>query len=407
MTTHSVYFDIPSSHHYISKRIDVNWQIQNSSLKRFSLLAVLFVLPYFGLCLSPVKGEDEIGVARFVLAGHVDGRLKLKSGSFSAIGTLEERAPDWGELRGAVEVFCAFDFPEGKLRFDRNEPARGNSDPDAAVVGPRDWVQVEQGGQFARTSDAVTVRPGSHNIISVLPSSRKAPSWVRPFDVRALGTAHKHDVDAGTPFTTIVDVYQRQAIDTVVEHPEGMFRIDWVVYSPQSARQAFNRSVWFDAKKDYAAVKMEFRVFRGFEPQESENSPKHIRWSEVRERQDIQMTRVKDVWVPDHVTLTSSGGQKTEVLKFSWIAVNEPISDALFGADGFPMEGVEIVVDSRLGRNIVTKAILPEKNDVPPVASTSRSGWTVEIFVVNCILGVVLVLWSLRRRKLQATPNHE
>lgn len=259
---------------------------------------------------DPAQAASRVSSQK-ILTGHFAGRLKLKTGVFRATGRLQHSTPGGAVTSGPVEIFCAFDFPAGKLRFDRTEPRRNVAVPDADVE-PRELAQHLQGGQYARTPEAVTVQPLNHNIISVLPPERRPPGWARAFDIRTVGLAHQHDLDWETPFSRVVSVYEQQPAQPISEEESGLVRIDWMVRSPNSDTPSFFRSVWFDPVKDNWPVRFQLRSFAGFLPAAAPNGERHSRWSEIIQTQEIDLVRIQDQWVPGSITMTSRSGQKRE-----------------------------------------------------------------------------------------------
>ena len=386
---------------------DRRFQHPNPLVKRWPILASGFtalVIFSFASIMVPddchAADESETqkiqstGLAKFVFAGFVAGRHKLTKGKFAIEGTLKESHPEWGEISGEVKVFCAFDFNRRRLRFDRTEPTRKSRDPDTSPVSPRDWIPGIDGGNFILLEDAMIVRHLGHNNISVLPITRTHPPWVRATDVRCLGVGHRLDLDKGVTFESIVSTYEKQLATfpvAVTSESNGVHRVDMTIMDKATGNPSFLRTAWYDSTKDFFPLKLEVRERIGSSIE-----------VDARQQQTLKPIQISNVWVPEKVTLTSDRGNKVEILNYIWESVNTEIDDSVFTPDGFPLDGVDSVVDHRRADLIVTKQYtLPQHLETPNETQRANSWWT--LIVGNAFFGTLLLIFYLLPKRDRST----
>lgn len=302
---------------------------------------------------SPEAGQNSEGEARSsaesVVGKHFAARDKLKSGQFSATGTIIDTSVAVRPVDVLVDLFCAFDWNAGSFRFDRLHTPRSGIE-----VDPNNTATIIRGGQRSVTPDAVTYHQHGQSFITIRKPPRQALSWNRPFDIRIAGTAHSHGFNVNTSFEKIRAAYESVPFKSAVAEANGIVRVEWIVNSPQSGRPSFIRSISFDRSKGNWPVQFQFRIFKKFAPV-SPDRPDGIVWSEVRESQTIELTEVDKVWVPKTLTRVGNGGLTTHKLKLKWQSVNKPLERKVFTHEGFPLKGISRVIDKRTGRSVTVR----------------------------------------------------
>ena len=104
------------------------------------MLHIALLLSIIGLHKAALT-EDNRAIVRLVLAGNLDSRERLRAGAFRAVGTRDFKSEAPGvDTNVDVKIYCVFDYDNGQLRFERQEPP----------VNPK---MLQSGGRFLRTRE--------------------------------------------------------------------------------------------------------------------------------------------------------------------------------------------------------------------------------------------------------------
>ena len=102
----------------------------------FVAVCIAFVTAERGIPVAHAeqRGAVDEQLAKFVIAGLKSNKESLRSGEFTASGSLVRGVPFVDEIAGELRIYCAFDFDRGLFRFERKEPQRKTLEVDAAFV---------------------------------------------------------------------------------------------------------------------------------------------------------------------------------------------------------------------------------------------------------------------------------
>lgn len=279
---------------------------------------------------------EEVENLKYLMAGIRDQRNSLDSGIVRVNGSRVDRDEQYGDLRGELSLFIAFDRGFELLRFDRLEPFRlyDGKDNDS-------WSAGVRGGQFARSSDHMITFQRGADRITIRPPSEKPPVWAKAFDLRAVGLYFNYEVESKTSFDEIWQYYSDIPIEHVTEESSGVFRVS-ALMSP--ARQ---RTIWIDSNRGFWPTKLELsRKKSGLDG---------LYWDAPHVVSIVEVERIDDVWVPRQYEVVSKS--RHDILNFEWECVNYPVDPVLFTEAGFEQTGAHSVVGTTLGRPIVKEKL--------------------------------------------------
>jgi len=383
----------------------------------FVLGLVIFGLPADA---ATPQERDPQKLAQFLLAGMKDGRDRLRTGVFKAQGRVVKQNARGDGVEGEVDIFSAFDYELGLLRFDRTEPAKWRvpgfksapsrtpaakkqapipSIPDPSL--PVDIVLTKAIGKWVRTpshtirwvppQDLGRVR--SYTMIGIGPPNKSPIKEASPFDVRTLGLLYWHALAVGEPFDQIYGAtVGRHYVEVDVES-RGLHRI-------RSQDAQITTTTWLDETKDFAPVRLELRYPRAPGAAGRPNEPVMV--------SEVGYEQVSGVWVPtsyrieDHI---GKGNQLSYEFTLVWESVNQPVPPVYFTAEGFGVPKGTNVIDDRLGKPIITG-----KLDVTPALpefrpqSQGRFHWSTVVAAVAGLTACVLGGWSYRSRRRRSQP---
>jgi hypothetical protein len=242
----------------------------------------------------PVLGPQEHAqAAHKLLANMKASRDLLKSGSYRASGAVLRNSNVRGvePLLGRVEIFSAFDFEKGLLRFDQTQPVRrqiaGEEIPDQDKV------------EYIRTQElAITwIKPWRHKnlaintAVGIHPPTLKPPLGISPFDVRSLGLTLWDDFKASTAFSASYETWDRSRRIEVFPEANGVNRLRLVqghrsgTYVPQD--------LWIDELQGFSPVRLSYSI----PPAERGQPEEYINACRMRWKQEA------GVWVPAFIRI--------------------------------------------------------------------------------------------------------
>lgn len=337
------------------------------------------------------KGERE-KTTDFVLAGLRDNRQQMQRGSFRVTGQLSF---DFGAepRRGPVEIFCAFDWSNDLLRFDRTEP---DQMPSQGARPSALW-----GGKIARNRTTVDIWLLNDTSVVTSPSDKRLPEQVRPFDVRGVGL---YSWITGSSFETTFDrlmtfYSENRPVQVTVE--DGVYH--FVVIQDAKKYAEMKLDVWIDGTKGYSPIRLE-RRFRTYKES-------NTKWPEPDSVSETTWAQIQGVWVPStwKIDQRRQGKiKKAYALSFEWEAINSALDARLFTKEGFNLEKGTYLIDRQLNRPIVTGRIgggptyiAGEKLQDPKMATASGRFWSYAITIGSLVLiliTVCVIRWSRRKK---------
>jgi hypothetical protein len=321
-------------------------------------LSALVLLP--GESLGGYVGAQDHSdeTVEFLWIGMKAHRQLLQSGIFRVQGRKIDDSPaEAARIERDVEVFCAFVYADDLLRFDRREPIR-ESRPSVeemeAAAGAKLTRQqlLWYGGKYARSRDKSAHFIEGTNDAVTRPRDHPPVARVMAFDVRALGLYYWYNLEAGTLFDEICNIYRSQKVSEVVIERPGVHRLRWRLSSEQ------RRTLWIDEQRGYTPVHLE--VVDRLESNRSRE------WDDPTIVSDVTWVETSGVWVPKTYRIEEklpSGRFTSYEFVFEWESVNEPVLEQLFTVEGFNLPKGTYLIDSRLGQPIVTGAV--GRNSVP------------------------------------------
>lgn len=327
---------------------------------------------------DPTMGKNAER-AKFLLAGVQKGRESLRSGQYRASGRIvyAKRLPQpW-------TIFCAFDFAEGRLRFDQDLPEE--------VVGReglRDHVI-----RYARTAQQSLLwnEPNTGGRLNILLPDAALTSELYAFDIRGIGIAFTHSIVTSTPFEEEFRfLSNQQPIEEVEDLDAHVSKITWRLFTEQ------RKVLWIDKSKGYAPVRME--VVSDMPDEETlKLLPKW--WKPVAFSCDVSWKRMSKVWVPTAMKMEQAEGVLYE-LAFDWEKVNEPLDEKLFTIEGLDLDLDTYIDDYRLGGRPISLGTIRDRMATVRVPAARRSStwiWFVAGLVSILVIGLVVRRWARLR----------
>src|SRR5262249_2024293 len=133
-------------------------------------------------------------------------------------------------LQGDVEIFSAFDYGKGLLRFDHTRPVIRQF--------AREAVPGQHASKYIRTPDLTItwINPRRHEDVVMQtavgihpPTFKTRPEAISSFDVRSLGLILWDDLWAGIPFSSSFETWDKARSVEVVPEANGVYRLRLVL----------------------------------------------------------------------------------------------------------------------------------------------------------------------------------
>ena len=307
----------------------------------------------------------------------------IRSGVVRGIG--RKRVPgdsDGPTFEGESSFFCAFDFDQGRQRFDRKEES---AQFDFDRGGEVRQFKFE-GRQIVTPSRVIDWSDGNPTEVHVVASGQRGGSAAQPFDPRIFGIAGIVSVQKNVTVESIIDNLSQNLVSAVVHESDDVFLVS---YHMDNGNVILRR--WFDSSKGFAPIRSEVIL-------KEEEKP-----ARMLERTSVTYQKVGEYLVYKSVFVAYEPDTEREEsisYDFEWESVNEPVSEALFTEDGLKVTGLVDVVDLRLGRPVVVRTLnqRPVKIEKTPVVP--RSDYTT---VVLWNLGLLLVVGAIIIYRLRLT----
>lgn len=245
----------------------------------------------------------------------------------------------------------------------------------------------ERTGHFVRTRERTIQWFEGQPTVDILPVDAPYPSWIKFFDVRALGVYSWIELQQGLTLDQQIDSFLQNPVKEIRENSEHVFTLTWNLGS--------DNSQWIldvDSVKGFTPVSAQMRQRDG------DNDP----WRIVQEFH-TDWKEIASVWVP--IRFQGRNSQKPEVssrtvsMELDWRNVNGAVPRELFALESFNAPDAVGVVDSTLGSPIEIK--VPGQPFAKDQQPEPRAGWSSRWFVaVNAAVfaAIVLILLYQRRR---------
>lgn len=359
---------------------------------RGALPTFLFVAMPLALSIAATaaarSSETPPREADFLLKGMQDARQRLLTGVFRASGWWsDERLEDRRRSDGEIEVYCAFDFAERVLRFDRSQvyPA------DAAGPGK----PQPRASKYVRTPKESLFFWDDSSIIEVQPADWQHGAYGIPFDVRLVGLSTWAEFLFGQRFE---DSYAGLLAETLVgvsEEPTGIRHITWLCDG--DARDV-KRELWLNEQEGFTPVHAEVRYL----------DKRTNQWGEPVSIGDASWQEKSGIWVPRTWTIEDRQGRGNLTrydLSFHWESVNEPVAPELFTAEGMKPRKGTLVVTSELGKPIVRETVGFPTFEHPQSVRQDGASAVLRWKIIGVMGGILLfgALWLLVRQHRYAT----
>jgi hypothetical protein len=159
------------------------------------VIILFFLSTIFSISLFSEEYKSD-----FIIASIIDSRQKLISGEYTCSGSSTSNNRETGTSTNDIEIYSAFDFSTGKLRFDRQE---GNN----LIKGrnPKKLDSQQVGGKCAIHPDKVLVWINGDSATAIYPTNHKISGLVRPMDIRIVGLALHLNYYDYSPFDKSLD----------------------------------------------------------------------------------------------------------------------------------------------------------------------------------------------------------
>jgi hypothetical protein len=319
---------------------------------------------------SPSLDAKELETAELILKGMQDSRQRLLSGVCRIRGTRKD-IRESHTIEEGLDLFCAFNFPEGLYRFDRNAPTQDG---------------ITKGGRSIRTPEHIYYTYGidSEQLGGVMRDRVNSDTvgHIAPFDIRTVGLFNF----VGPYWTkTFDDFYQglrKGKLAAFSEEGQGVYRLTWAFEQAQVLA-----TLWLDSTKGYSWIRYEVAS----QQVDSEKTVIETSWNEIN-----------GAWVPTAMRLTNDhwhGSRNEAEWTIEWESVNEAVPDEYFALSSFAPGRRVAVYSKELGDPVVveyTDGSAP--TGAPPVEQERRRWW---IALTSTILLVLLVTAVLAVRLLR------
>ncbi|MCA9125103.1 MAG: hypothetical protein KDB05_07595 [Planctomycetales bacterium] len=334
-----------------------------------------------GISLLPAASIAQPGdvllpaeVARYLHAGMIDARSKLRTGSFRATGTWVESDSRGESLSLDWEVFCAFDHDRNLFRFDQQMEL-----PDALPQG------VEAETQPATLSVVKTklVTDPEGVIYWCDEESAKIELWgptfepsrrLYDFDVRCAGLLGVYSFGRGLTVEEFCKAWSSTKVREVTNR-SGLQRIE---FHNNESEVLFAQTI--DERRGFTPIHAEFRDLALAGPSATFDQ------AELISKGSTTWKQINEQWVPASILLVY--GKDRRELAFEWESVNEPIPDKLFQKEGLGLPGETFVSDHRLGKEIFIGRLDGKPtaySDALPLSANRDHGW-LWVAVVGLVL---------------------
>lgn len=323
--------------------------------------------------------------------GFRDARLRLRSGVYRGSGYRLLGSTPEGPLEGDVSFYCAFDYLNSRLRWEREDPTIitdfGTQEFSVAPIG---YLLVRTPKYALYHDDTAGVGP--RDILRIAEPDFEPPSYGKPFDVRTFGLMEWGAIERGTTFQDALKSLDRVEVLGSREGPGGACIVTLLPH------KEVKLDIWINSDRGYTIEHTETRYY------DKETNA----WGDVNSFGDITWEEHGDVWVPTSISLEkSTNGRETKYYAtLDWEYVNEEPPATLFEPDGLGLDPDGILMDTRLGDSPIAVGrikdggrppSIPDELRVPAKRSRSFVLW----LIVGNAVAIVLIAtfyWRIHRR---------
>lgn len=327
---------------------------------------------------------------------------RLRSGIYSAVGTLEHTPTQLGKHSAALtdqspvmieeSIEGAFDHEEGKFHFSRLRNQIAGEKSVKFGMWTKSWI-------ILRPENSIQARMNKSDGIAsvsiatpVMPQT--APAFFQPvFDVRILGMTGVKGLKSS--FDDLLRGFEETAFEEVSDGGKLVrLRADIPVGDTNYGERF---EIWLDPAQGYQPIR--YTVTQGVFT-ELETSDQLVTKSET------SWIQIEGVWVPRTVELFSRSPEWDELLRlaFDWKSVNEPVQESWFTWEGLDLPDGSQVADTSIVNDVIVPVAIIGKSmerDTQHIAEGQHHerSWRMWILLlVNLIVVGVLLGRYLRRR---------
>lgn len=354
--------------------------------------------------------EEQLALARHVIAGHVFGRQALRSGIWRAHGKGSHNSKQDGvDREGEIKLFNAFDIDQQLFRFDNEEP-----------MFSRDGVRKEKlGGYFIRTREMTVQRGLNGHTISITPLDYNVGVGLGGFDIRCVGSTNRATLEGAPPvyfpFEKVFGSmgFMKESLLVEATRESGhLIRLTWLL-----GKGMAKATIWFDESQDFAPIRYECLVAK----RRNGKIVKPSEWPKAAEHSaSVSWRKLANVWVPTSLLNEDKEGLRDEpyeatsvrqmALTFDWESVNQPVPAKLFEPADLGADNPVPVLDMRLGGKpiIVSHPSIPDPEKLRHIQQAAEAAQRQEkpsdrrwlVFGVVAVICLVAsgVYIGLRRR---------
>jgi hypothetical protein len=318
---------------------------------------------------SETISEEQLKLARIVLAGFRDSRAHLRSGVFRFSGTRVIKDPRRKiDHAGEMEGFVAFDFERNVFRIERQEP---------------NYSGQPIGGKYINRGDMAIRRPIKLPQTSILKPTSAPDLTLRMFDIRTAGLGNHAEFESNVPLDRFLDEFlvESNLLEAVKEG--GYFRLRW------KSAPGTTIAAWFDEDRGFCPVRMESRF------DAAPDAPPFV-------SSELTLIQKDGIWVPETLGMRHTprpAVEKYVAYVFDWRSVNRELGDELFAVEALNDPGEKVqVTDYRLDQPIVVSDPFGETVELQP------SRWNVGRVLVaafgtlGLLSGILGLRWFAKRR---------
>lgn len=351
--------------------------------QRALLFVVLCASPAWAQEIAPRAGlpAEQKKLGDFLFAAFKHSRERLRSGVFEATEVYEVTLPDGRLRKRTVAIFCAFDYENGLMRYDREVQTRGYGASTKYFRTPR------QGALFTPDNKLLLLAESGEEARALAEEHR-----IAPLDPRIVGFTGLAELKAGWTLERLSTFYQSKAqLEGAVKDANGQYRI--TLSHKLGSVSRLELHVWLDPANAHVPVRYDDRYFL----------PATKTWSATNATSTTTWAQMGGAWVPKMVTATRGGRAPEKLtLRLSWKSVNEPLPASLFNRNTFHLKEGTAVISTALGagKPVVVEKIGPQAGKQPgdlPEPAT----WRVVVLSISGVVVIValaLLTWIKRRK---------
>lgn len=275
--------------------------------------------------------------SRALIQGVKEARLKLTSGVVRGKGRRSLGPKSQGVLEGDISFFCAFDYPNRRIRTDREEPIV-NIDSDTRVKSIKQigykLVQLPEKSIYCDWTNGIH----SSDSLYVVKPDYQPPAYGKPVDVRTFGLVDWGSFDGGASFPHTIAAFNRTRITKTREVSDGQYVLTAVL------NDNIEISTWVDSGRGYTIPRMELRM----------RDVKTKEWGDVVMLTEVRWAERNEVWIPIAIHLERNfNGREFYYANLTWEQVNSPPADILFEPEGMGLDADGNIFDHRQGKTSV------------------------------------------------------